>query len=234
MKAPIYLILILSFLGQSFGEDVRYLSDEELDKLISKAAPDVQYRNNGKAYLPRKQTPYTGWTAQFYKNGGIKWMTRFEDGEMKQVNNWDQDGSSKGGDSKFPQYDVWSTSGKLVGAIGISTKYKYKSVIPYKPGTRVWHGLYKRFYFSGEKHLEREFEDGKPHGFETRWYENGQKKLRALNEDGKLMSLVVWKPNGEKCPHTNLNDGKGVGVWYNEDGTVYNRKTYNYAHRVED
>jgi len=40
------------------------------------------------------------------------------------------------------------------------------------------------------------------------------------------MSTVVWKPNGEKCPVTNLKDGNGFLVWYNEDGTERIRETY--------
>ncbi|MDA0724394.1 MAG: hypothetical protein O3B25_09025 [Verrucomicrobia bacterium] len=32
------------------------------------------------------------------------------------------------------------------------------------------------------------------------------------------MTSVVWKPNGEKCPHTNVVNGNGVRVWYRDDG----------------
>ena len=36
---------------------------------------------------------------------------------------------------------------------------------------------------------------------------------------GKLISMEVWKPTGEKCPKTNVKNGNGVWVLYNEDGT---------------
>jgi antitoxin component YwqK of YwqJK toxin-antitoxin module len=36
--------------------------------------------------------------------------------------------------------------------------------------------------------------------------------------DGKPWTAVAWKTNGEKCPVTNLKDGNGVRVIYNEDG----------------
>ena len=39
------------------------------------------------------------------------------------------------------------------------------------------------------------------------------------------MSAVAWKLNGEKCPETNVKDGNGVVVWYNEDGTEWFRET---------
>ena len=32
------------------------------------------------------------------------------------------------------------------------------------------------------------------------------------------MSAVSWKPDGEKCPDTNVKDGNGVSVWYYENG----------------
>ena len=37
--------------------------------------------------------------------------------------------------------------------------------------------------------------------------------------DGTLMSAVSWKPNGEKCPVTHIENGEGQRVWYDiEDG----------------
>jgi hypothetical protein len=33
------------------------------------------------------------------------------------------------------------------------------------------------------------------------------------------MTEVVWKPNGEKCPVTNVVNGNGVRTWYNDNGT---------------
>ena len=32
------------------------------------------------------------------------------------------------------------------------------------------------------------------------------------------MSAKVWKPNGEKCPVTNVVDGNGLVVIYDDDG----------------
>ena len=52
-------------------------------------------------------------------------------------------------------------------------------------------------------------------------------------KDGKLVTATNWKPNGEKCPITNVLDGNGVSVWYNEDGTVINRDTYKDGKKVE-
>ena len=32
--------------------------------------------------------------------------------------------------------------------------------------------------------------------------------------------MLVWKPNGEKCNYTKLENGAGVVVDYNEEGQV--------------
>ena len=45
-------------------------------------------------------------------------------------------------------------------------------------------------------------------------------------KDGKLVTIVVWKPNGKKCPVTNVVNGNGVWVYYNYDGTERYRHTY--------
>jgi antitoxin component YwqK of YwqJK toxin-antitoxin module len=49
-----------------------------------------------------------------------------------------------------------------------------------------------------------------------------------------MMTAVVWKKNGEKCPHTNVMNGNGVMVFYDEGGTESERTTYKDGERVED
>jgi hypothetical protein len=48
------------------------------------------------------------------------------------------------------------------------------------------------------------------------------------------MSAVVWKKNGEKCPVTNVKDGNGVMVFYDEGGTERRRNTYKDGEVVID
>ena len=87
-------------------------------------------------------------------------------------------------------------------------------------------GLWTKWHWNGQKYKEVTYKDGKKDGLETHWYENGQKKGEGRMKDGKLMEAVQWKPNGEKCPVTNLKDGIGVVVWYREDGTVSRRDSW--------
>ena len=49
-----------------------------------------------------------------------------------------------------------------------------------------------------------------------------------------MLTAVGWKPNGEKCPVTNIKDGNGIRVWYNEDGTEDFRVTYKNGEAVRD
>ena len=68
----------------------------------------------------------------------------------------------------------------------------------------------------------------------TQYYENGQKEREGNWKDGKLMSIVIWKPNGEKCPVTNVVNGNGVWVEYKEDGTEDDRFTFKAGEPVRD
>ena len=87
---------------------------------------------------------------------------------------------------------------------------------------------------SGRVGSLRRYKQGMKHGQEIFWLKNGQKRWEGTYKDGNLVTSVVWKPNGEKCPHTNLVDGNGVRVVYNsEDGTEIYRCTYENGERVE-
>ena len=70
-------------------------------------------------------------------------------------------------------------------------------------------------------------------GQNLNWYENGQMHTEVNYKSGKLTSAFVWKPNGEKCPVSNLKDGDGIMISYNEDGTERSRTTFKDGERVE-
>lgn len=92
-------------------------------------------------------------------------------------------------------------------------------------------GLWTEWYENGQKRMREPYKDGKLDGLVTWWYENGQKEAEYTYKDGKVWTAVAWKPNGEKCPHTNLKDGNGVVVNYNNDGTEDWRQTYKDGER---
>ena len=86
-------------------------------------------------------------------------------------------------------------------------------------------GPYTEYYGNGQKEFEGYYKDGKEDGPSTWWYSNGQKKEECTYNDGKPMSIVAWKINGDKCPHTNVVNGNGVVVEYYDDGTEKGRLT---------
>ena len=73
---------------------------------------------------------------------------------------------------------------------------------------------------------EVNYKDGEKDGLWTKWYENGQMKDEITWKDGELITAVVWRLNGEKCPVTNVVEGNGVLVSYNDDGTEYRHATF--------
>ena len=79
-----------------------------------------------------------------------------------------------------------------------------------------------------------QYKDGKKDGLVQVWYQNRQKRSEAKWKDGKLVTIVVWKPNGEKCLHTNIVNGNGVRTWYNDDGTEDFRVTIKDGEQVKD
>jgi len=96
-------------------------------------------------------------------------------------------------------------------------------------------GLLTYWHENGKKEGEINFKDGEEDGLETWWYSTGQKEAECTYREGKLMSAEVWKPNGEKCPVTNIDeDGNGVWLEYKEDGTESYRYTFKDGEPVED
>ena len=141
------------------------------------------------------------------------------------------------------------------------SKLKTRKGVTYLlPAETPFTGLGAGFYENEQKRWEGGFQDGLRDGLWIFWHENGQKieeknykdgKYDGLcifyNDDGtgqkweegtwkddKRISAEVWKPNGEKCPVTNLKDGNGVLVYYNEDGTERWRRTYKDSKEVYD
>ena len=71
-------------------------------------------------------------------------------------------------------------------------------------------------------------------GWVKEMYDDGQIEELIQFKDGKLWTAVKWKPNGEKCPETNVVDGNGVEVYYNDDGTEAFRQTFKDGELVRD
>jgi len=89
----------------------------------------------------------------------------------------------------------------------------------------LYSGWIKAMHGNGQVRRLGQFKDGEWVS-STYYYSNGQKSSEYTHKDGKVMTVVRWKPNGEKCPVTNVVDGNGVVVIYDDDGTEGYRQTY--------
>ena len=112
-------------------------------------------------------------------------------------------------------------TGKTFGYWHKSSQKRVETI--FKDGKKV---LETWWHKNGQKDEEMNFVKSIWQGPVKGWYSNGQIKKVLNYKSGFLMSVEVWKPNGEECPNTTLKDGNGVLFIYNDDGTVNTRTTY--------
>ena len=103
------------------------------------------------------------------------------------------------------------------------------------------HGLTRFWHENGNRGMELTFNEGNLEGPAKKWYFNGKIMYEGTLKKGPFDSLSLpwleckgWKPNGERCPVTNIKDGNGVLVIYNnEDGTESGRETYKNGESID-
>ena len=186
---------------------------------LASAAYDV-------SQVSRIQETYSSKKVYWYQNGQKMYERHYKDGKRDGLQmKWYENGQKS--------YEYTRKDGNAIG-LGITWHQngQKRYEVNYKNGKRD--GLEKGWYSDGKKSSERTFKDGNAIGLGIRWYENGQKLYEKTNKDGKPLTIVVWKPNGDKCPVTNLKNGNGVWVLYKEDGTERSRHTYKDGELVKD
>ena len=210
---PVLLSLVIALLMVGCGDGI---VDYE----------DLEYRN-GVAYLPNEETPFTGRAESFYRNGQKRREVNFKDGKQDGLWTWWNENGQKEEEENWKDgmedglWTYWYENGQ---------KREEGNL---KDGKSV--GLLTKWWKNGQKGSEDNYKDGRQDGLSTWWYKNGQKRQESNWKDGKLMSTVVLKPNGEKCPVTNIDkDGNGVVVVYDENGTELFRFTYKDGELVRD
>ena len=200
-------------------------------------------------YAPGEQEPYSGWVKVFYGDGSLHKLVQLYDGKLDGFSlEWYDNGQKKcEGDYKNAKQDgpwtSWHENGKKSRqAIFKQDRPEGRTEEWYENGQKKteanWrdgrlNGTTNRWYKNGLKKDEVFLKNGIPHGLSTRWYENGQMHTEVNYKSGKLTSAFVWKSNGEKCPVSNLKDGDGIMISYNEDGTERSRTTFKSGERVE-
>ena len=124
-------------------------------------------------------------------------------------------------------YGQWDENGKLRNLRHFSDGLLEGPVFSWREsGSKFHQGFYKAgrkngtFVFWGKnltKISEQNFKAGKRDGICAAWYESGSKSALQTFSDGKILSAIGWKPNGERCPSTEVIDGLGIIITYAEE-----------------
>jgi antitoxin component YwqK of YwqJK toxin-antitoxin module len=143
-------------------------------------------------------------------------------------------------DDKINLDDNETLAKTIAGAIDLDKlqrKEKAGEILYYAPNKQTpYTGWVKRMHGNGQIAWLVQYKDGKKwKGLCMAWYENGQKNFEGRwKKSKKPWTVVVWKPNGEKCPDTNLKDGNGVLVYYDNDGREFMRTIFKDGVGVKD
>ena len=224
------------------------LDDKETRNRIIAEAIDVKKLQNRSEkgevllYAPNEQTPHTGWLKAIYGNGQIKVLGQLKDGKPSRLTQWYENGQKGSEEINKAGKNVtarWYENGNKAERFTVINGQKHgpwttwyenglkKAEVNWENGEM--HGLMTFWYDNGQKKEEGIFKNSLKDGPRTEWYRNGQKRYEAYYKRGGLVSAVVWKPNGEKCPVTYVEDGAGVVVNYNENGTVENGLDFEFG-----
>ena len=206
-------------------------------KPTGEKCPETSIDRNGNGVVILYREDGSKWRTDYYVNGNIS-----ERNFHGMSTRWDENGHKRS-ESNYFKYKLdglQTTYWKKNGRKHIEQNYKKGkkdgiSTLWYENGRKcseynyingMSHGLQTVWAIDGQKRAEESYKAGKRHGIENTWYHSGQMQRESEWAKGKLLSAEVWKPNGAKCPSTNVKDGNGIVVWYDENGTEVSRKSY--------
>ena len=116
------------------------------------------------------------------------------------------------GRSKFIERDYYP-NGKIKG----ETPYLNDSIS----------GIAKRYYETGIMQEYAEFKNGSFDGVRKYFYPNGQVWIEQIYKAGKSWTVVAnYTEKGQRRDAGSLRDGNGTIIFYDEDGTVRETRSY--------
>ena len=98
----------------------------------------------------------------------------------------------------------WHENGNLKSKFGWKNDY--------------YHGVFKFWYPNKNLGVTGQTKEGEVDGEWKQFYLNGNKHFQSKNRVGKLISIKVWKVDGELCPESHVENGRGQFVEYKENG----------------
>ena len=87
-------------------------------------------------------------------------------------------------------------------------------------------GSFEVWHPNGSIKVRGQTKDGETDGEWTQFYTNGKLERISNNRIGKLVSIKVWLPNGQPCPHSRVENGNGIWNEYKVDGSLKKRRTF--------
>lgn len=167
-----------------------------------------------------------GLSVHWYDNGQKKWEGNGKEGKENGLSIWWHPNGQK---IEEANYKNGKRDGPVVEWYPDGQK---KAETNYRGGKE--NGLAVHYKEDGTNDFRLTFKDGKKDGLMETWYKTGRKKAQTNYKDDKIVSVVSWRPNGEKCPDTNLKNGNGVYVLYNENGTEWRRAIFKNGKFVQE
>ena len=108
---------------------------------------------------------------------------------------------------------------------------KVESEMPYKNGKI--NGVGKKFYEDGTLKDLAEFKDDDYNGTRKYFYPNGQLWIEQTYKNGRNWNVIAnYTDKGEKRNAGTLHDGLGTIIFYNEDGTIREVKSFKDGHEI--
>ena len=94
-------------------------------------------------------------------------------------------------------------------------------------------GAFEVWYQNGNVGAIGQTRDGEVDGEWKQFYPNGKLERIYQNRIGKLVSLKVWLPDGQPCPHSQVEKGNGIWNIYEVNGTLKKRRTFRDGVEIE-
>jgi antitoxin component YwqK of YwqJK toxin-antitoxin module len=190
-------------LDETVGE-VDFANPETRKKIVADAIYRTQSQWRGdegkeRLYFRDYQMPYSGWWKEMRGKGKgyhIASLVQYKDGKRDgPMADWYKNGKKK-------LEHIYKDGKKHGLSRGWHNNGKKRWEETCKDGN--WDGLRTAWYDNGLKKFENTYKDGKLHGLSRGWYRNGNKRRERTYKDGELMSIVDWKPDGEKFSGSKL------------------------------
>ena len=94
-------------------------------------------------------------------------------------------------------------------------------------------GPFEAWHENGMVHAIGQTKDGEVDGEWKNYYSSGQLAEITRNRVGHLVRIKVWRPDGQTCSASEVEEGNGAYNLYEENGTLKERRTFRAGIEIE-